>query len=66
MMRLAGREGGMAQPQKRDHRILRLGSGKLTQGSGALPRDRDEWVNPYLDAMGDQGWALVAVVPDNR
>jgi hypothetical protein len=66
MMRAAGREGGMAEPQKWDYRILRLGSDKFTQGGGALPRDRDEWVNPYLEAMGGQGWELVAVVLDSR
>lgn len=56
----------MAEPQKWDYRILRLGSDKFTQGSGALPRDRDEWENPYLEALGGQGWELVAVVLDSR
>lgn len=65
-MGAAGRESGVAEAQKWDYRILRLGWDKFNQGSGSLPRDRDEWVNPYLEAMGGQGWELVAVVPDQR
>jgi len=61
----AGRKGSRAEPEQ-DCRILRLGSDKLTRGSGALPRDRDESVDPYLEAVGGQGWELVAVVLDGR
>jgi len=56
----------MAEPLKWDCRTLRLGSDRFTQGTGTLPRDKDEWVNPYLEAMGGQGWELVAVVLDSR
>ena len=54
----------MVEPQKWDYRILRLGWDKFIQGSGTLPRDRDEWVNPYLEAMGARAgsWWLLSQI----